>query len=82
MSNYTTKRVGPWGLTPAEADTIRLVAQGMRLCEIAELKQLSDRTTESHGMKVRTKMEVKTLARAAVLFDRWEAGRQQEGGTP
>jgi DNA-binding CsgD family transcriptional regulator len=75
MSKYASKRVGPWSLTPAEADTIRLVAHGLSLREIAELKHRSARTTEAHGTKAKDKMEVKTLARAAVLFDRWEAGR-------
>jgi DNA-binding CsgD family transcriptional regulator len=75
MSKYLSKRVGPWGLTPTEADTIRLLASGLKLTEISTLKSRSTRTTESHGTKVKEKMGVGTLVRAAVLFDRWETGR-------
>lgn len=75
MSKYASRRVGPWGLTRAEAETIKLVAEGLRLSEIAEVKGRSSRTTESHATSARSKMAVQTLAHAAVLYDRWASSQ-------
>jgi DNA-binding CsgD family transcriptional regulator len=74
MSKYLTRRVGPWGLTPTEADTIRMLASGLKLTEISAIRSRSTRTTESHGTKAKEKMGAETLVRAAVLFALWEAG--------
>lgn len=65
----------PWGLTAAQLQVVKRISKGATAREIAESLNISPRTIESHTAAAKAKMQAKTLAQAAVLFDRWEFAR-------
>ena len=70
------------GLTPREAEVLRLVAQGCTNREIARTLVISDKTTEVHVTHILRKLDVPTRLRAAAIAHRLAPLPPRRGGDP
>ena len=73
---------GVLGLTPREAEVLRLVAQGCTNREIARTLVISEKTTEVHVTHILRKLDVPTRLRAAAIAHRLAPLPPRRGGDP
>lgn len=70
--------VNPWGLTPVEAEVIRLIVEGLSSQEIGARLKRSQKTIEVHRTHILEKMEMHSTVVAAVAWVRFTM--QAKGG--
>jgi len=68
LSIYIDAQFEQWGLTPAETDVALLLLKGFSMREIADLRQISERTARQQATTVYAKADVNGRATLSAFF--------------
>jgi DNA-binding CsgD family transcriptional regulator len=71
----------PWGLSPTEAEVIRLIVEGLTSQEIGERINRSPKTVEVHRLHIMEKMDERSTLTAAVAWVRFTMAAEKSPAT-
>lgn len=69
MTGYTirTPKTGLAALTPTELEIIKLIAEGMHMNEIADMRCRSRKTISTHKFRIMAKIDVRNDAQLGIF---------------